>query len=499
MSSLRSRSVAVTVAVATVAAAGILVSAPAQAISGGTPARDGTYAFVGRLDTGRPGVDGRACSATLLSPSWIITASSCFADTAQAGPPPKPTSVTFGRTAPSIARIARGVSYLAPRTDRNVTLALLDAPVTNIKPAKPSAAGPATGESLTGAGYGRTTDTWVPGQAHSAAFTVNAATDTAVTMTGANGTDTCKGDAGGPLLRQAPDDTAELVAVHDTSWQHGCLAVTETRQGSTESRVDNLVDWIGQQTASMPIRNANGLCMDLGADAPGTKVVITSCQEGNTSRQWRALPDGTIRNHNGLTLDIGSNADGTPVVIATARPGYTSQQWTRPDGTIRNHNGLCADLGANRPGTTVVITPCRNGATSQQWGMSALRTVSGKIRNHNSLCADLYSDRPGTTVTMSACRPPEHDSQHWTAPIDGTIRSTNGLCMDLGANEPGTRVGTAACLLGNPSQQWRMQDDGLIRNYNGLVMDLGSNAEGTPVVIATAKPGYASQQWTLGG
>ncbi|MDT8915120.1 ricin-type beta-trefoil lectin domain protein [Amycolatopsis sp. PS_44_ISF1] len=480
-------------------AAGLVLSTPAQAISGGTAAPDGTYAFTGRLDVGQPGIDGRACSATLIDPSWIITTSTCFADTSlHSGPPPKPATVTFSRATPTSTRAVRGVSYLIPRTDRNVTLALLDTPVTGITPAPLGSTGPVVGESLTGVGYGRTSDTWLPEQARIASFTVNATTGTTATLTGANGVDTCKGDAGGPALRQSAAKT-ELVAVHSTSWQHGCLTVGETRQGSVESRVDDLTGWVQQQLASTPIRNADGLCMDLGANDPGTKVVTTTCRAGNTSQQWRTLPDGTIRNYNGLALDIGSNAEGTPVIIATARPGNTSQHWTRPDGTIRNYNGLCADLGANAPGTTVVIAPCRGGAASQQWSVGDLHEVSGKIRNHNGLCADLSSNKPGTIVGMTACRPAEWASQHWSAPIDGTLRNTNGLCMDLGANDPGTTVGMTACQASNPSQQWRVMADGTIRNYNSLVMDLGSNAEGTPVIIATARPGNTSQQWTLGG
>ncbi|MFD9958356.1 ricin-type beta-trefoil lectin domain protein [Amycolatopsis sp. NPDC058986] len=488
----------VAAALTSVAAAGLMLSAPAQAISGGAPAPAGSYTFAGRLDVGTPGFDGQSCSATLIDPAWIVTASSCFAASGlQAGPPPKPTTVTLGRTPSNAGRVVR-VSYVAPRSDRNVTLALLATPVTDIAPAKLSTTPPTAGETLNAVGYGRTTDTWVPDQARVAPFTVNAATGTTATLTGANGVDTCKGDAGGPALRQTADNKVELVAVHSTSWQHGCMTVTETRQGSTQSRIDNITDWIGQQTAASPIRNANGLCMDLGSNEPGTTVGLAPCKAGNTSQQWRALPDGTIRNFNGLTLDIGSNAEGTPVAIATAQPGYTSQQWTRPDGTIRNFNGLCADLGANSPGTTVIMAACRAGAASQQWSTGELREVSGKIRNHNGLCADLFSNEPGTIVGMTVCQPGEWGSQRWTAPIDGTLRNANGLCMDLGSNEPGTQVGMAPCQIGNPSQQWRVTPEGAIRNYNGLVMDLASNAEGTPVIIATAQPGNTSQQWTLG-
>ena len=64
--------------------------------------------------------------------------------------------------------------------------------------------------------------------------------------------DTCKGDAGGPAFREV-GGVPEVVALHRTSWQKGCLLVTETRQGSTETRVDDLVTWIRAQIVPTPV------------------------------------------------------------------------------------------------------------------------------------------------------------------------------------------------------------------------------------------------------
>ncbi|MEV6648090.1 ricin-type beta-trefoil lectin domain protein [Amycolatopsis sp. NPDC051371] len=461
---------------------------------------DSAYAFVGRLEVGSPGVDGNGCSAALVDTSWIATATSCFGGTGlQAGAPPKPTTVILGRTATNTGYTAQ-VTYVAPTSDRDVTLGLLNAPVTGITPATVSTTAPASAESLLVAGYGRTADTWAPDQARIAPFTVNATTDTTASVTGADGVDTCQGDAGGPTLRQRAG-TVELVALHSTTWQHGCLVSHETRQGSTEARVDNITDWIRQQTATITIRNANGLCMDLGSNAVGTKVVTVTCQAGFTSQQWRVLSDGTIRNYNGLAMDIGSNAAGALVVTAVVQSGNPSQRWqVSSDGTIRNANGLCADIGANAGGTPIGTATCGVGNASQQWAVGELHALSGKIRNHNGLCADLTSNNPGSRMITAVCQPSGWPSQQWTAPIDGTIRNANGLCLDLGSNAPGTPIGTAACQAGGgTSQQWRVLPDGTIRNYNGLTMDIGSNVAGTTVVIATAQPGNLSQQWTMGG
>lgn len=116
------------------------------------------------------------------------------------------------------------------------------------------------------------------------------------------------------------------------------------------------------------ITNYNGLCMDIGANAPGTLVGITHCDGSLTSQYWYVFADGTIRNFNGLCIDIGSNAPGTKVGVSYCRPGYVSQQWqSYYDATIRNPNGLCMDIGSNAPGTLVGIATCRQGFTSQQW------------------------------------------------------------------------------------------------------------------------------------
>ncbi|MEV7041314.1 ricin-type beta-trefoil lectin domain protein [Amycolatopsis sp. NPDC051061] len=69
---------------ALVAAAGVLAVAPAQAITGGSQAAEGTYSFVAKVNT-----TGRDCTGALVAPQWVLTASTCFG-AAQAGPPPSP-------------------------------------------------------------------------------------------------------------------------------------------------------------------------------------------------------------------------------------------------------------------------------------------------------------------------------------------------------------------------------------------------------------------------
>ncbi|HKN55797.1 MAG TPA: trypsin-like serine protease [Amycolatopsis sp.] len=228
--------------------AGVLAAVPSSAISGGNPVADGTYGFAANINVG--GV--RGCTGALVAPQWVITARSCFADAGPlpAGPPPKPTTVTVGRTVlTGTGGSVQQVAEIDPRDDRDVVLAKLPTPVTGVTPVPIAANAPAAGEVLHVAGYGRTATDWVPDRLHAADFTVQAVRDDANldVAASAGDSDPCKGDAGGPALR-GTGGQVELAAISSTSWQHGCLDVTETRHGATETRLDTIASWIRDVT-----------------------------------------------------------------------------------------------------------------------------------------------------------------------------------------------------------------------------------------------------------
>ncbi|MFE2753355.1 trypsin-like serine protease [Actinosynnema sp. NPDC059335] len=351
-------------AAAAVVLTGAHLSIPASAVSGGSTLPNGSHPFVARIHS-----EGVGCTGALIDPEWVITAAQCFPGSGST--PTTPTTVNVGN-----ANLGTGtgqvvkVTGLVRRTDRDVVLAKLERPVLDVTPIALSRTAPVQGEPLSVVGFGRTATDWVPDRPRLATFSVTALGATTASLTGENGVDTCKGDAGGPAFRMV-GGRPELVAVNSTSWQHGCLLVTETRQGSTEARTDDIVTWIHQQFPSKRIRNYNTLCADLGSNAVGTPVVMATCQPGHwLSQLWRLPGDGTIRNYNGLCMDLGSNAVGTPVVIATCQPGsWASQQWTvRENRTISNYNGLCMDLDSNAVGTRIVMVTCQPGTwPSQQW------------------------------------------------------------------------------------------------------------------------------------
>ncbi|MFI2712125.1 trypsin-like serine protease [Micromonospora sp. NPDC018662] len=231
----------------------LLGGGTASAVSGATPVPDGTYAFTAKITFG----DLRACTGALVDPNFVVTAKTCLTDGTgpiTAGAPTRPTTVVVGRTdLTSTAGQERGGVAVLPHPDRNLALLRLANPVTGVTPVALATAAPAAAETLTVAGYGRTATEWVPNRLHAADFTVQGVGATTADVTGASaGATICRGDAGGPAFRVVAG-TPQLVAIGNTSWQKGCLGETETRDGATVTRLDDLTAWIREQTADVQI------------------------------------------------------------------------------------------------------------------------------------------------------------------------------------------------------------------------------------------------------
>jgi hypothetical protein len=185
-----------------------------------------------------------------------------------------PATVTVARTDLSQGGgHVSAVIALQPRADRGVVLVELADAVTGVTPVPVAASGPAAGDTLQTAGYGRTSTVWVPDRMQTASFSVQETGATTLSMTGsAPETSLCKGDAGGPLLRDTGGQPS-LVAVNTASWQHGCLGANETRQGATGTRVDGLAGWIESFTA----------CTSTASDSPAHTASTAATRAGTTA------------------------------------------------------------------------------------------------------------------------------------------------------------------------------------------------------------------------
>ncbi|MFI0242925.1 trypsin-like serine protease [Streptomyces sp. NPDC016845] len=225
----------------------------------GDPTANATHAATARLDIG----DGeRTCSGVLVDAQWLLTSATCFSADGKpaAGAPAKPTKATIGRSDLSTtAGQVRAVTQLVPRTDRDVTLARLDAPVTGITPAPIAAQAPAAGTTVTAAGYGRTKTEWSPLKLHTGAFTVGATSTSDLPLAGKDGATLCAGDTGGPQLA-TNGSTLELVGINSRSWQGGCFGTdeAETRTDAIGVRVDDLKSWIDTTADTPAVTDFNG-------------------------------------------------------------------------------------------------------------------------------------------------------------------------------------------------------------------------------------------------
>lgn len=237
---------------------------PASAVVG-APAGS-ALPFVVKIDVGE-----RACSGALVAPRWVVTSSTCFAENgpAPSGSPKVRATATVGRAnlTTNDGHVADIVN-LVPRTDRNLVLARLAFPATGV-PTIPIAGTRPEGPTLRAAGYGRTATEWVPDVAHVASFAVGEVGATTVALTaGTADASICKGDSGGPVFQSAGDQ-ASLYAINNTSWQRGCLGSTETRDGATATRLDDIKRWIEQNTRELPPD-------DFDADGKADLLVIDS-------------------------------------------------------------------------------------------------------------------------------------------------------------------------------------------------------------------------------
>ncbi|GAA2636701.1 trypsin-like serine protease [Streptomyces vastus] len=249
---------------AALAAGSLALSAtPATAVIGPEVASgDTTYAYTAQIVIGD---HDRGCSGVLVDREWLLTAASCFADNpaaslaVPAGKPALKTTATIGRSDLTGTNGAvREVVELVPRTDRDVVMARLNRPVTNVAPVALAATAPAAGEELRFAGYGRTKTEWAPLKLHTGAFSVDASAATTATVTGKDGAAACMGDTGGPVVRVA-GGTHQLVALNSQSYQGGCFGIdaTVTDTGAIAARVDDLASWVNSKVGANRITDFN--------------------------------------------------------------------------------------------------------------------------------------------------------------------------------------------------------------------------------------------------
>lgn len=297
------------VVVLAVGAGAILGALPAQADGIGTqPPPDHFHTdFVVKL-----AADGRGCSGSLISSEWVVTAASCFPEIPQGGAPVKATTVTD-------ATATAHVTTVVTRGDRDLALAKIDPPIIGRTTVQLASRTPAVGTALVGDGFGRTATEWVPDRQHSRGFTINTATDATYSLTNGDGLDNCKGDAGGPLYQSNGAFGFELVGVHSTSRQHGCLGETTTQQGDLDARADDIVDWIRQNAPFNPdLDQARGKTVIASSTHEGDGWGTAKLLDGQTtttpeSAGWSSENSLGVNHTESVTIDLQLNSGTMPL------------------------------------------------------------------------------------------------------------------------------------------------------------------------------------------
>jgi hypothetical protein len=535
----RQTSLAVSAAAAMVAAAVGVLAGPAPAADA-LPTSD-AYKFVAKVQFGTPGLSGStSCSASLVAPRWIVTAKACFAPSGQVvtdGAASQKTTALIGWPDLSQANGGQTVSVVrvVPNPDRDIVLARLAVAVTDVAPVAIATTAPVDGEILTAAGYGRTGADWVPDKPHLGTFTVGGASTTTPSLTPTDPAQVgpCKGDAGGPGLRES-GSTVQLVAITHAAGQGGCLGADPSgAHGGTQTRVDDLGSWFAQylpehQVTTFANQNS-GFCLAINAGSTenAARAIQWNCQ-GGTEQDWRLdlRPSGNyaIRNdHSGqcLAMGGGSTTAGAEVLQWPCEgDSHAEQMWSLVPGTagyvsIKNVNsGLCVAMGAasTEQGHIAIQWGCGGVSHKEQQWKVTTRTVGTRVVNQFSkLCLSNNGvETNGAHLVQTTCNDANDAEFHLTARAGGYAELADDrshLCLAIGGAS--TAEGAAAIQwncngVNAGEQQWSI-DTGTtgtthLRNKStGKCLDIGDGSKtvGAALTQHTCSDTDTGQSWQL--
>ncbi|WFE53165.1 trypsin-like serine protease [Micromonospora sp. WMMD1155] len=222
----------------------------------------GAQAAVGKITT----LD-RQCTATLVSPRWLLTAASCFADNPVA-PVVNEAKAPEGSRAVLPGKGVVAVDWVSPQPGRDVALARLVTAVDGVTPLTVATVPAIPGVSVPAVGFGQTATDRLTDTQRIANVTFSATT--ATTLSAPTGPQICQGMAGAPVLVGG-----KVAAVLSQAGQEGCLDVTGAGSAVTGARVDDLPTWVSAITTTYPGAAHTWTLTDMPADATNGTQVLT--------------------------------------------------------------------------------------------------------------------------------------------------------------------------------------------------------------------------------
>ncbi|MFJ8444421.1 RICIN domain-containing protein [Kitasatospora griseola] len=478
----------------------------------GTPAVIPAPEFpaVGAVNVGPVGRAGsRGCTATLVDPLWVLTSASCFTD--------NPSALASGAPATKSAFTAGGrtldIVELVPRTDRDVAMARLASPISNVAPVKLATTAPANGAGVKVAGYGRTTSWGTGNGPRTTAQNVTAVSSTGLDVAPGNGAATvCAGDAGAPLLTAA----GEIAGVVSRAWQGGCLGTdtAETRTSAYSGRTDGLGTWATQQTSrSYEILNpASGRCLNLSGAGPwanSTPIIAWDCTLGANNEKFQITADGKLRNPiSNRCLNVSGAGpvwdNGTPIILFDCNSQPNEKfEWTA-DGQLRNPaSGRCLNVSGAGPvwnnNTPIILFDC-NSQPNEKFRPVADNEIPnpvGRLKNQASgRCLNISGGGPtwpnSTPIILFDCNGENNELFQLTA--DGLLHIYNyssNRCLNISGAGPVWNNGTPIILFdcnSDPNEKFEWTADGQLRNpaSNRCLNVSGAGPvwnNGTPIIL----------------